>query len=561
MRVDGSDHVSLTATGWPPAQPASGAAGTHDHEPVWDMAPAWSPDGDRLAFQSNRDGNNEVYLMSASGATQRNVTRHPASDSSPAWSPDGARLAFVSDRDGNEEIYVMSVEGSELLRLTDHPGADKSPAWSPDGQWLAFHADRYSQVGANFDLHLVRADGSEVVRLTSHSDFDGFPTWQPAARPGLAVELPPESLPADGGQSVPAEVATWLEGALIPLESLNPAPVLPGSLTGLEDLAPLADLVGEAQIVDLGGSTFGYHEALSVRHRIVQYLVHGLGFNTLVFEVSRDDAMLLNDYVRTGAGDAAEILAGLDDPRWNNEEIRYLIEWMRVHNQDPGDAPVIGICSVEPDEPLVPIDLIVASLLARDLTKAADGTYQSFYDYISARRQRGLDNARLCAEQAGPEARYILWTYEFRALATYVDNDYLRPFSRRPLAAEVLGQYLGEEPYVIGFHFGDGWLTAYDSLEETRGLQEWLLPPPPPKSFEWVARRSGVPVFLLSLEGLERDDPATSWLEEPLLTRQIIAVYDGNRHEEFFAPVQFSRAYDAIVYIDRGNPVQHRWGR
>jgi erythromycin esterase-like protein len=561
MRVDGSEQTCLTAAGWPPSQPATGAAGVHDSDLFWNTAPAWSPLGDRLAFQSNRDGNNEIYLMSSSGASQQNLTRHPASDGSPAWSPDGTQIAFVSDRDGNEEIYVMDVAGTNVQRLTHDPGADKSPAWSPDGHWIAFHADRYSQVGANFDLHLVRADGSRVLRLTTHADFDGFPAWQPAAPPGLSVELPSESLPPDGGRSVPSEVAAWLQSSLIALDSVKPAPVLPVSSVGLGDLAPLADLVGEAQIVDLGASAFGYHEALSVRHRIVQYLVTELGFSTLVFDVSRADALLLNDYIRTGSGDAAQILAALDDPRWNNEEIRYLIEWMRVHNQEPRDAPVISLCSVEPDDPPAATDLIVASLLARDLNKPADTTIQSYYEYLSDRRERGLENARLCAEQAGPEAKYVLWTYHFRALATYVDNDYVRPFSRHPLAAEAIGEYLDQEPFVIGFRFGDGWLTAYDSLEQTRTLQEWLLPAPPPDSFEWIARRSGVLVFLLPLDDVWRDDPATSWLEQPLLTRQIIGVYDATQPEEHYAPVRFSRAFDAIVYIDRATPVQHRWGR
>ena len=67
--------------------------------------------------------------MNTDGSNQINLTNNPATDSGPAWSPDGARIAFQSDRDGNEEIYVMNDDGSLPTRLTSHPGADQLPSW------------------------------------------------------------------------------------------------------------------------------------------------------------------------------------------------------------------------------------------------------------------------------------------------------------------------------------------------------------------------------------------------------------------------------------------------
>src|SRR6187455_2192730 len=92
------------------------------------QTPAWSPDGRKLAFVSERDGNAEIYVMNADGSEQENLTRQPSSDSHPSWSRDGRKLAFVSRRDGNAEIYVMNADGSGLSNLTRTPLDDLDPA-------------------------------------------------------------------------------------------------------------------------------------------------------------------------------------------------------------------------------------------------------------------------------------------------------------------------------------------------------------------------------------------------------------------------------------------------
>ena len=75
-----------------------------------DGTPAWSPDGTRIAFTSDRDGDNdEIYVMNADGSGVTRLTNHSASDWMPTWSPDGARIAFASQRDGDFEIYVIDV--------------------------------------------------------------------------------------------------------------------------------------------------------------------------------------------------------------------------------------------------------------------------------------------------------------------------------------------------------------------------------------------------------------------------------------------------------------------
>ena len=74
-----------------------------------DLYPSWSPDGTKIALETNRDGNNEIYVMNADGSNLTNLTNNAATDRTPSWSPDGTKIAFETNRDGNNEIYVMIV--------------------------------------------------------------------------------------------------------------------------------------------------------------------------------------------------------------------------------------------------------------------------------------------------------------------------------------------------------------------------------------------------------------------------------------------------------------------
>ena len=86
----------------------------------------------KIAFETNRDGNFEIYSMNPDGSGQTNLTNNPADDTIPAWSPDGTKIAFTSFRDGNPEIYSMNADGSGQTRLTNSP-ALASPPGRPMG--------------------------------------------------------------------------------------------------------------------------------------------------------------------------------------------------------------------------------------------------------------------------------------------------------------------------------------------------------------------------------------------------------------------------------------------
>ena len=108
------------------------------NNPASDESPSWSPDGQRIAFVSNRDGakNFEIYVMDANGNNPRRLTNNfgakigKIGNGNPAWSPDGQRIAFASGRDGNSEIYVIDdADGNNSRNLTNHPAPDYQPDW------------------------------------------------------------------------------------------------------------------------------------------------------------------------------------------------------------------------------------------------------------------------------------------------------------------------------------------------------------------------------------------------------------------------------------------------
>jgi TolB protein len=83
------------------------------------VLPAWSPDGDRLAYSAERDGNWDIFVMNADGAEPTRLTRHPGRESNPTWSTDGTHVLYSSDRGGHEQIFAIRLDGTGETYLTD----------------------------------------------------------------------------------------------------------------------------------------------------------------------------------------------------------------------------------------------------------------------------------------------------------------------------------------------------------------------------------------------------------------------------------------------------------
>ncbi len=152
-------------------QPVAVSPGKLTHE-EW---PAWSPDGELLAFSSTREGNQEIHICRPDGQEIKRLTSDPAIDAHPCWSPDSKRIVFSTGRWGGLELAVMNADGSNLTRLTESRGLDDYPAWSPNGQRIAFTSNR----DGNLEIYTMDADGKNLRNETQSPAIDNFPTWTP----------------------------------------------------------------------------------------------------------------------------------------------------------------------------------------------------------------------------------------------------------------------------------------------------------------------------------------------------------------------------------------------
>ena len=175
-----------------------------------DEWPRLSPDGQWIAFQSDRSGNSDIWVMDVRGNNLKRLTDHPKDDFFHTWSPDGRYLAFSSERSGNRDIWRLDVRSGELKQLTNHKEADDDPCWSPDGQKIAFDSGREGTQA----VYVMDADGGNVRRISRGSAFFQVPTWSPDGNM-IAFEA---FNPAAGasGASVAAACTAAFSGAASP---------------------------------------------------------------------------------------------------------------------------------------------------------------------------------------------------------------------------------------------------------------------------------------------------------------------------------------------------------
>ena len=157
MNADGSGAHDVTNT--PRAQ---------------DTQASWSSAG--IAFRSNRDGLDGVYVMQPDGSQVRRFSAKTEFEGDPSWSRDGGQLVFMSGRDARSAIVVSAPDESQYRQLTNGPWFDNSPSWSPDGRRLAFERSTSRTVS---DIYVMNAKGGAARNLTRGRGLSWAPAWSP----------------------------------------------------------------------------------------------------------------------------------------------------------------------------------------------------------------------------------------------------------------------------------------------------------------------------------------------------------------------------------------------
>jgi TolB protein len=145
------------------------------NEPL--MSPAWSPDGQNLAYVSFEDRLPSIYVQYLKTGERKRVSAKAGVNQAPAFSPDGKKLALtLSTRDGNLDVYIMDLATNALTRVTDDPGIDTEPQWSKDGQSIYFTSDR---AGGPQVYRVGIQPGARPQRLTFQGNYNARPRLSP----------------------------------------------------------------------------------------------------------------------------------------------------------------------------------------------------------------------------------------------------------------------------------------------------------------------------------------------------------------------------------------------
>ena len=144
--------------------------------------PTFSPDGSKVAFVSNKDGSPRVYMMPipAPGASLKNVkaeliSRHNKESTAPAWSPDGKKIAYTAMTDGTRQIWIYDLDKRKERQLTRGPGNKENPSWAPDSLHLTFNS--MNKLVA--DIYILNLNQPQTLKITNGEGDKRFPSWEP----------------------------------------------------------------------------------------------------------------------------------------------------------------------------------------------------------------------------------------------------------------------------------------------------------------------------------------------------------------------------------------------
>jgi len=380
------------------------------------------------------------------------------------------------------------------------------------------------------------------------------------------------------------------------------------------DLEPLVKMIGDARVVALGEDSHGTHEFFAMKDRLVRFLEQRMGFNTFAMEASWAESNRINDYVLGSSADVHVLLSDLYFWTWNTQEVVDMIEWMRVHNANPGSAPRVNFYGFDMQFSRVPMNDVDAYLGATSPTLQAiersqyacyrvyedsvgsnhpvylnagapcttgvDSVYsllvnnaaalvsaggQTSYDHAlraarvvvqneqlsccsynaSLRDMYMAENAEWLLDQAGPNAKIILWAHNGHInTVNYAMGNFLRT------------KY-GSSYVPLGFSFDSGsYNTTNSSQPFVISVRPVAVTPAPSGTYEWQFSHTGLSGFLVDLrpaKSLATSDPG-AWINGPLGFRTFDESFTGDPAPNQPYPTYLPRLFDLLIFFQASSP-------
>lgn len=403
------------------------------------------------------------------------------------------------------------------------------------------------------------------------------------------------------------EIANWLGTNAIPLVTVYPE-------AGYEDLMPLKEIIGDARIVALGEGTHGTQEFITVRHRMIRFLVEEMGFNILAVEGDWGPAKAVNEYIQGGDGDARQTL--LDMHSWviGTEEMSELIEWMHDYNRQTEDSVRLSFYGLDIYSPHESMQHVIREMqnidpeAVNDTSTAyacfPDAYWDIFDTYLNRSNEEKrscLDSVRSVYDQIANSVRYkeALSQKAYAALLqearvavqgveVYVEgvgsgsdtrdqdmaenatwllrqagpdakiilwahNGHVQKRSLTSMGG-FLNQAFGDGIVVFGSTFYEGRFTAVRF--DDKSLAQFTAARAPMFSYEYYFNLAGIPNFLLDVRDANGDPQIINWLEGPRGFRAIgcCAWWPGDIPNRMFHMEELRKAFDVIVYIHTTSP-------
>ncbi len=396
--------------------------------------------------------------------------------------------------------------------------------------------------------------GYSVRAITKNRTYPGIPLIVRQDMQDIALEFKPEVSKA------PAEVQAWIRNNAIPLRS-----VVAGS--GFTDLQPLKAVIGKAQVVGLGEATHGTKEFFQLKHRMLEFLVEEMGFRVFAIEANLPEAYAVDEYIRTGKGDPAKALMGLDSWPWNTQEVLDQILWMRKYNADPSHTKKLRFYGVDMQGSRVALAQVKAWLekappeemrqldaIRQRFATRIEGTLEQEVEALISRLdgrktilaagdqapifERQRQNLRILAQYArmksGPASdsyavrdeamaanlRWIHAQEPGEKIVLWAHNGHIGTDSWKPsdLLLRSMGWHLRQalkDAYLpIGFAFREGGFQAKNLDPTNTGLKVFNVTPPAEASLDAALASSGLPALALDLRNLPKG-PVRDWFEAP----------------------------------------------